>query len=393
MKLLDRLIIILIVIIIISISGFSRYFNYESLVTTFVIPITFLLIIFRNKFKLKILNNTYVFIYFTLICYAILYLPFVLNYEAANKEIFKLIGALTCMLIIFEVKDFKNIIQIALISQVLAFYLITINLILNIGLITELSFVDRSTETLGLNANVFAVASYFANISLFYLIELTKKKLYIFLSLFTLFLAYYVSFVVATRQGLTFNIIISITYWLFIYNTNRRFLMFRLTLIIVFVYGCLLVLSSFYNDSYLKLRIDESLAEGDSRQFLIQGAYRVFISNPIFGVGPGQFRFMNEYAFPIFSHNSFTEIGANYGAIGIILIFILFFQPLIIEIVKFSKTFKIQSLNYLNILFFLTFILYNNFYTFYLTTNGMLFFSLILIIQSKINQEGIQIIK
>ena len=139
-----------------------------------------------------------------------------------------------------------------------------------------------------------------------------------------------------------------------------------------------------YNDSFLKLRIETSINEGDAREKLASNAIDVFASHPFTGVGPGQF-YLYSYNHTSFSHNSFTEIAANMGIIGLILFLLLLFSPLFKEIKNYLYNKGDKSIIKLNILFFLSFILINNIYVFYLTTYGMMFFFLIVMIQKKNN--------
>src|SRR5690606_957832 len=93
----------------------------------------------------------------------------------AFKEIVKLIGVFMSMLITVEIIKFKplNYIKWMLFCYVIAYYIICVFLFQKIGFDVDINAVwmDRSKSGLGLNANTYSYFSYFANLSLFYLIE------------------------------------------------------------------------------------------------------------------------------------------------------------------------------------------------------------------------------
>src|SRR5690606_14283462 len=100
--------------------------------------------------------------------------PISVDTTVAFKEILRLIGVFITMSIIVESINYseKNVSWI-LKAYIFSYYTISLFLFNNVGTITvtELAWIDRSAETLGLNANTFSYFSFFANISVFYLIE------------------------------------------------------------------------------------------------------------------------------------------------------------------------------------------------------------------------------
>src|SRR5690606_17502989 len=138
-------------------------------------------------------------------------------------------------------------------------------------------------------ANVYSYFSYFANIALFYLIQITGKKIYITLSCVCLVLGVYLSFITASRSGILFTMLIGILYWIFIFNKFRINPFLRLLIIMVLLAYGINNLYTIYNDSFLKLRVDLSVESGDARATLAKEAIYVFLNHPFTGVGPGQF--------------------------------------------------------------------------------------------------------
>lgn len=384
---------LLILFLTISLTGLGVLFGYAQFVTYALIPLMLIYCIQLNSFKFFSFNNTYIKLFFSIILWSILLIFISIDQNVALNEITKSIGVFLVMLIVLEAIAYfpDKYIKWFLFSYVIAFYIISTHLLLRVGTTTHVSdaWIDRSNDTLGLNANTYSYFSFFANIALFYLIELTRKKVYIIISIFSVILAFYLSFITASRSGMLFLILIVTTYWLLIFSTKGKYKALRFILTIIILIYSSTILNQYYENSFLKKRVDISIQSDDARERLINEAVNVFIDNPFLGVGPGQF-FLYESTKQSFSHNSYTEIAANLGIIGLILLLIIFVRPLI----KAIKTFFIDknpshsSLNKLNILFFATFILYNNFYVFYLTTYGMMFFIVIISVQEKYIKNG-----
>jgi O-antigen ligase len=266
---------------------------------------------------------------------------------------------------------------------VVAFILISLNLLIRVGIKhinVSASYIDRGE--FGLNANTYSYFSFFCNMSLFYLIQLYGKKIYILLSVGCIILGVYISLVTASRSGFLFTSLIAVIYWLFIFDRVKINSLIRfLTIAIIAGYG-IFYLSKIYNSSYLKVRVEKASHQGDLREGLVRDAINVFEDHPVLGVGPGQF-YNYSYNQSSFSHNSFAEMAANFGFIGIIILLVLFFKPLFLSVKNFYRKNANRKIVKLNILFFTSFILINNIYVFYETTYGMIFFFLIIMIQKK----------
>ena len=204
------------------------------------------------------------------------------------------------------------------------------------------------------------------------------------LSFLTSILVIYISFITASRSGLLFAVLMPVLYWLFIFKSYKVNSETKLILVSILIILSLSKLYSLYNNSYLKNRVEQSLESGDSRGQLINDAITVFKEHFFTGVGPGQF-YLYSFNKSSFSHNSYAEMAANLGIVGLVLLLILYVTPFIqsIRIYFANKKIAKRSILKLNIYFFFFFLLYNNFYVFYLTTFGMMFFMIVLNIQKK----------
>src|SRR5690606_5700465 len=155
-----------------------------------------------------------------------------------------------------------------------------------------------------LNANRYSYFSFLANFSLFFLIELKKRRVYILLSVITISIGIYASFYTASRSGIIFTAIPALIYWLFIYQ-GKIYKFIKYLLIPIVVYLGYQELNSIYADSYLQTRVEYSVSQGDSRELIAADAINVFLDNPVLGIGPAQYRFSGSYNTAAYSHNSF----------------------------------------------------------------------------------------
>lgn len=368
---------------IISLAGLSSIYQYQRIITYFVIPLILCLGFSLNNFTLASLTNIYSRYFLGIVILGVFLLGFSLNLEVAFQNLTTLAGVFLTILLTIEFLNSRkyNFTETFLVSFVFAFFILAAYLFAGLGKsevdITG-AYIDRGQ--FDMNANVYSYFSYFANIALFYLIQITGKKIYITLSCVCLVLGVYLSFITASRSGILFTMLIGILYWIFIFNKFRINPFLRLLIIMVLLAYGINNLYTIYNDSFLKLRVDLSVESGDARATLAKEAIYVFLNHPFTGVGPGQFY---QYASnrTSFSHNAYTEIAANMGIVGIILLLSLMVNPILKELKNPNKGDK--AVKKLNLLFFFSFLLINNIYVFYLTTYGMIFFFIIIMIQKK----------
>ncbi|HRP31126.1 MAG TPA: O-antigen ligase family protein [Agriterribacter sp.] len=373
----------LLIFTIVSLAGLSAIYNYQQVITYFIVPLVFFTGLSLNNFRFSSLGNKYSKYFLGILVLGLLILIFSANLSVGFQNLITLAGVYLTILFTIELMHFRfyDFSETFLHSFVLSFLLLSFFLLMGPGgnqvEISE-EFVDRSS--FDLNANIYSYSSYFANMALFYLIQIKGNRLYIILSWICTLLGIYLSFITASRSGILFTILICSVYWLLIFNKLKSNTFIKFIIVLSIIGYSINFIYNVYDNSFLKARVDQSLESGDGREVLAMDAIIVFLHHPIVGVGPGQF-FLYSSDKHSFSHNSFTEIAANMGIVGITLLLLLFVQP-------FLKEFKTRNqgdkaIRKLNLLFFASFILYNNFYVFYLTTYGMIFFFLIIMIQKK----------
>lgn len=378
------LLILMLFILILSMLGFGMYFKYQSIVTYIIIPGIFLFGVLLNRFRFPSFLNYYNIVFLLILALYILFFPFSIKPGYAIKIFIRAFGVWLIMLMTIEVISYnpKIIIKWIMISYLIGFFANTLyifpELISRFG--TSGEFFSR--RGLGLNANKYSYFSYFANIAAGYLILIgNRKKLFIVVSIGTMFWSSFVAFSTASRSGLLFVVLVTVGFWLFVYARSQKYKNIRLILVMGLILLGSNKLMTVYNDSYLKTRVERS-DDDEPRLELVKEAINVFLDYPITGVGPGQFIFYSKRS--QFSHNSYTEMAANMGVLGLMLLLILFIRPGISSLREFkSRNPSInRNLERMNLLFFLTFIIYNNFYIFYDTIYGMMFFMTIIAIQN-----------
>lgn len=173
-----------------------------------------------------------------------------------------------------------------------------------------------------LNANTMAYYTFYTTFVLYVLSEISSKELLkrvlnsLFLAMIPL--SFFVALSTASRQVLIIQIplISFLLYNRYIKNQSRS----RKT---VFIVGTIAVAAfvlakaiSIYEDSYLAVRASADLQD-DSRSKLMLDAYNVAIQHFPLGVGAGNYiaySYNNH-----FSHNSYVELFANQGIVGLLL--------------------------------------------------------------------------
>lgn len=228
-----------------------------------------------------------------------------------------------------------------------------------------------------LNANLFAYIFFFVSISVFYFGVISKNRIIkIFWQvLFVLLIpvCFYLAILTASRQVLIVQvpIFIALLWQRYLYNNgiaSRILLVFIVILIGSFFYQDV---AKIYDSSNLKSRSEN--IEDDDRIELLSDAVNLGLEHPVMGVGPDNFKFHTRTR--AFSHNSFAELFANSGIIGLAIFVIMLFY-FIRRQYRFWLTSK-SSLAFLNLIFGISFIVANLFYVYYLNIWLMGYFILI----------------
>lgn len=234
-----------------------------------------------------------------------------------------------------------------------------------------------------LNANAYSYFCVFGNFSLFYLYLKFKNKILLILLLILPILFLVIAFTTQSRAGLLLLLFINLSFWLFVNKnetSNSIKKIFRSIVIIgVLVFGSI-QLVKIYEGSRIQNRVVKTVNEKDSREVLFKEGLETFADNSLFGVGLGQFPFYSKYH--LFTHNSYSEILAEQGIFGGILLFALFLIPSHRSIVNYRRDPK-NPIYRLYLLFFIVFLIYNNAYVFYKFPFSMMYFFLMICLQKR----------
>ena len=360
---------------IISLMGLSTSLNYQKLLTSLFMPFLLLLVICKNGFKLSFLKNKSLKNHFLILVLSSILLFQAIQIEIGISNLIQLVGVLIGGVIVVEsIKYNRELLPWILFFFVIGFYVSVFYMFKNITSNTDIAsqYLDRSVYDL--NANKYSYYSLLANFALFFLIELKKRRILIILSIFTTLLAIYVSFYTASRSGMLFTAVPAVIYWMFIFeiSTSSYLKFLKNTFVFIAIIFISQKVYDIYSNSYLKKRVEYGAYQQDGRVSLANDALNVFIDHPFIGVGPAQFAFYGDYQRGSYSHNSFLEAATNLGIIGLALVIILFFKPLL-----HSLKIKNKGLKKVSMMFFLIFILYNIFYVFYWSLIEMMFFFIV----------------
>lgn len=235
----------------------------------------------------------------------------------------------------------------------------------------ETNIIENRMRIEGINANTFGYFSFFAVSSSFFILLncLVKFKKFLSWILVTICITtgLVAVFFAASRAGFIITIASSILFlvFYFLYPLQKKSIIFILI-------GALLMallqptLSIFFNESVLASRFIEY--DNDIRIDLFNKGIQLGLSNPIFGIGAGNYSS---------THSSFSELFASHGFIGLFL-----FIFLLIEAVKRCRELYLMGSLYRKyslffFAFFVIYFFYNFFYWFYLNLFLLGFFFLV----------------
>lgn len=217
-----------------------------------------------------------------------------------------------------------------------------------------------------LNANMMGYYTFYLTFAIFILGEEIQKpifkRLFRLLFLGMIFVSYYVAIITASRQVLIIQIpfLICLLYVRYIKEVSYtyRFVFFILVAVVIFFSRDIVVDS--YNNSLLQKRNQQEVKD-DTRALLVKDAFRVGMEHFYTGVGNGNY--VKYSVTQNFSHNSYLELFANTGIIGLSIYLYMLIYFLKTQYWRYKVTEDKFFLFF--IIFFLIYCLYNFFYVFY----------------------------
>jgi hypothetical protein len=331
-----------------------------------VIPFSFLIIAINN---LKIFKNTYIILFLMLLIWSTISALFVGIDSSSSIKVLR--SMLLTFFFGFQVvalssKKDKNI----FLFYKLFFYFLLANLYvaffrydLSSANVFDNGFRDDLEVFKNINANRFGYFLLFLTFVVFILGEkvINNKFLFFFKIVFILsiFVIIIMSLYTGSRQILILNIPLYLILIYLRYNKligNKiigTFILFFLT----FIFG--IYINSIIQGSEVGIRFKSEKVEDDARSKVIYEAISMGSENLIFGVGPGHL----EYKLGMISHNSYTEIFAETGILGLVIYILLLFYSIYEQYKRYKITHDKIFLYFGIYLFF--YILNNLFYVFY----------------------------
>lgn len=369
-----------IIFVIIFLNAIGPYIQLQQIGTFGLVPLLALITFF---YDIKEFNSGKKELYIFTIILALSIIT-VFNYKGIDefyRSLSLMTGALVSAYVVIGLTkktNYDTFFHIGyILTIIILFFIMLYNGNISSGFASALDFRDRFL----LNANAYSYYSVFANFSLFYLyLEYRNKALVaLLITLPIVFLA--ITFTTQSRAGLFIIILINILFWVFVNKSFKKNIIKRIARVFILSIVFIIFIIKFidlYEGSRISHRVNQTTEREDAREILFYEGIEVFVNNPVFGVGLGQFPFYSKLK--LFTHNSYTEILAEQGIIGGVFLLMLYLTPTI----KSYKNFRIDPKNSIyrcNLLFFIVFLIYNNAYVFYKFPFSMMYFFLIISIQ------------
>lgn len=354
-------------IIIISLLFFSAYVSFNdtlNIVALYVaLPIAFV-ITFMQELKVRV--NSYFGILLLLYLWVLFTTLFSVNIDNSVGQLKQILGCvLLCYIFSAQIKNQKLVVWLYLVYVVL--YIATMDYAVN-NIISKMSEVGgrERVDDDKLNANTIAYFTFFLTFVIYMLGEVLNKenlrKIFKLLFFLIIPLSFWVAIITASRQVLILQVplIFVLLYLRYVKYGGLKSKFFIIAVfVILFIYFAEYVVNQ-YEGSYLAKRSEVAIAD-DNRSVLVKEAITLGLNNLFVGVGPGCVRlFTTERAF---AHNTFLELWAGTGFIGMLIYVILIWTYFRNQIRRYKQT-KDKMFSYF-IVFGCFFLLDQMFYSFY----------------------------
>lgn len=310
----------IIIILLLYFSALASFNDSLNVIALYVaLPIAFL-ISFMQELKIKV--NAYFGILLLLYLWVLFTSFFSVNIENSIGQLKQILGCiLLCYVLSVQAKNPKLVIWLYLVYVVL--YISTMEYAVNniISKMSELGGRERVNDD-KLNANTIAYFTFFLTFVVFILGEILKsyklKRIFQLLFFVTIPLSFWVAIITASRQVLILQVpLIAVLIFLRYvkFGNIKTKVIILLLFMVAFVYLANYVIDQ-YEGSFLAKRSEVSVTD-DNRFVLVKESIELGLNNMFVGVGPACVRlFTTERAF---AHNTFLELWAGTGIVGMII--------------------------------------------------------------------------
>lgn len=322
---------------------FATYVSIQSFVLNkialyVVLPFAFILAFFRQGHSIKISNSLGILL--LLIAWIFISYLWATDKQIASEQLNELLGTIIICFIFSVVGRNRSAIPLLYVTYIICY--VAMWQYAQNNLIAEMTEETSRLSDKNLNANSMAYILFYVTFSIYILSDILKresiKKILRVLFLGLIPLSFSVALLTASRQVLIIQIpLISVLlYMRYIrHNSSTKRMVFIFFASIVCVILMPKALDK-YSNSYLKARSETELKE-DSRYAFAIDAIKVGFYHP-FGVGPANYARFNSINGKSFSHNSYAEIFANEGVIGLLLYLWLMWAFLKTQWSRYRKT-------------------------------------------------------
>ena len=303
-----------------------------------VLPIAFM-ISFLQYMKVRI--NTYFTTLLLLYLWVMFTTLFSYNVDVSLLQLKQILGCvILCYIVATQVKNEKLIPWLYLVYIIL--YLGALDYAYNniISMMSEVGGHERVNDD-KLNANTLAYYTFYVTFVIFILGEIIEnKKLREFIKIVffcTVPLSFWIAIITASRQVLILQVplIAMLLYFRYIKFGNNKTRLFIIALVVI----CIVCFAGYvidqYEGSYLAER-SQIAVQDDSRFILVKECIEIGLNNLFVGVGPGCVRFFTTEGG--IAHNTFLELWAGTGIVGVIIYAVLICKCLKTQIKRYKKT-------------------------------------------------------
>lgn len=339
-----------------------------------VLPLAFVVSFLQSG---RLFQNKYLNLLLALYLWEVMSLLWAVYQDMSMRELHRILGAFMVSYIITVQTKRGNVI----VGLYIVFFVLLINAWIYASthslIVTDFAENERLNDQ-KLNANTMAYYTTYVTFGTFIIAQVCKsglwKKVFSILFFAMIPLSFFTALTTASRQILIIQVpfIILLLWQRYLQHSKRRTkLLFAVSLLAAIVVFAPYVEST-YKDSFLAQRADNAIAE-DTRTALIGESIRVGLDHFPLGVGAGNYIMFSKTHH--FSHNSYTELFANVGIVGLLFYLFLVFGFVKCQWKRYKRT-KDKVFAYF-LIFGIIYVVDQFFYVFYIDQWLISFYTLI----------------
>lgn len=322
-----------VIIVLLYFAAFVSMGDYNSIGLYVALPCAFIITFIsfraaRVNHYFNILIALYFWVFFTAL--------FSSNIESSSLQLKQILGCvIMCYVIGVNARNEKTVPWLYIIYLIA--YLVSINYIIE-NVIDGIVLGEERIDDEKMNANSMAYSTFYITFILFIFGEIFNKKwlrnIFRFLFFGIIPLSLWLALITASRQMIVIQvplivILLFLRYWKF---GNKRSKFALVTALSCIAISAFYIYYSVFEDSLLVERSQN--ISNDARLVLIEETINIGFRNPIVGVGPGCVQlYTTERAF---AHNTYLELFAGTGVLGMIIFLVLVGKYLTVQLKRYS---------------------------------------------------------